>query len=297
MRVGVDFGGTKIEAAAIDEQGKFTVRMRAPTPDSYDAALEAVRALVGRVERETRVVDRIGVGMPGSASPRTGLIRNANTTYLNGRRFASDLEQTLGKAVRLSNDANCLAVSEAVDGAGAGASTVFAVVLGTGCGGGLAIDGRVIDGANGVAGEWGHNPLPWATDAEHPGPECWCGKRGCLETWIAGSGFRRDYRETTGDDLTGQEIVAAARIGDPAGAAAFDRYLDRLARALAAIVNIVDPDAFVFGGGMSNVTEMFERLPALMRPYIFSDEWHAALRLAQWGDSSGVRGAARLWPV
>jgi fructokinase len=295
VRIGVDFGGTKIEAAALAADGSCTVRLRCPTPGSYDGALAAVRDLVARVERESAPVDRIGVGAPGSISPRTGLIRNANTVYLNGKPFAEDLTAALGRPVRVSNDANCLAVSEAVDGAGAGARLVFAVIIGTGCGGGIAIDGRLIDGANGIAGEWGHNPLPWPSRAEHPGPACWCGQLGCLETWISGTAFRRDYAANGGVDATGQTIIAAARRGEAAAVAAFDRYLDRLARALASVVNLIDPDAFVFGGGMANVTELYERLPPLIARHVFADAWDAPLRLARWGDSSGVRGAARLW--
>lgn len=295
IRIGVDFGGTKIEAAALAASGEIVARLRTPTPDSYDAALAAVRALVARVERESAPVDRIGVGAPGSISPRTGLVRNANTVYLNGRPFADDLARALARPVRISNDANCLAVSEAVDGAGAGARLVFAVIIGTGCGGGLAVDGRLIDGANGIAGEWGHNPLPWPVADELPGPACWCGQHGCLETWISGTAFRRDYAAHGGEDATGQTIIAAMRRGERAAVEAFDRYLDRLARALASVVNLIDPDAIVFGGGMANVTELYDRLPALIRRHVFADEWTAPLRLARWGDSSGVRGAARLW--
>jgi len=293
--VGIDFGGTKIEAAALDEGGHPILRIRVPTPDNYAAALVAVKELVARVEAETRPVDRVGVGMPGSISPQSGLIRNANTTYLNGRSFAADLAATLGKAVRVSNDANCLAVSEAADGSAVDASVIFAVIIGTGCGGGLVVNGRLIEGANGIAGEWGHNPLPWPSVEELAVPPCWCGHKSCLETWISGTGFRRDYRRLGGPDRNGQEIIAAARQGEPTAVAAFDRYLDRLARALAAIVNVIDPDVFVFGGGMANVAEIYERLPPLMRRHIFSDVWNAPLRLARWGDSSGIRGAARLW--
>lgn len=293
--IGIDFGGTKIEAAALDAAGKPLVRIRAATPSTYDDALTTVRDLVARVEAETATVDRIGIGAPGSISPKTGLFRNANTTYLNGRRFGVDLEQALGKAVRVSNDANCLAVSEAIDGAAAGAHVVFAVIIGTGCGGGLAIDGHLIDGAHGIAGEWGHNPLPWLVGDEIDGPICWCGRKNCLETWISGTGFRRDFQRRGGADLSGQQIIAAARTGDAIANAALDAYLDRLARALASIANVIDPDVFVFGGGMANVAEIYERVPALVRNYVFSDTWEAPLRLARWGDSSGIRGAARLW--
>ncbi len=295
LRIGVDFGGTKIEAAALDGSGECVVRLRAPTPATYTDALTIVKALVERVERATARVDRIGVGAPGSPAPFSGLIRNANTRYLNGRPFAADLSATLARPVRLSNDANCLALSESRDGAASGAAVVFAVILGTGCGGGLAVHGRLIEGANGIAGEWGHNALARPALDETPGPPCWCGREGCLETWISGSGLRRDYRVQGGDYCTGQEIVDRARRGEPAATVALDRYVDRLSRALAAVVNLLDPDVFVFGGGMANFQELYEQLPGRMRNHIFADQWSAALRLAKWGDSSGVRGAARLW--
>lgn len=295
LLVGVDFGGTKIEGAALDEGGHPVVRLRVPTPGSYAEALAAVRDLLARIEADTGPVDRVGVGVPGSISPRTGLIRNANTTYLNGRNLTADLETALGKAVRLSNDANCFAVSEASDGAAAGADLVFGVIIGTGCGGGLVVNGRLVEGAHGIAGEWGHNPLPWPSVEELAVPPCWCGRKGCLETWISGTGFRNDYRCLGGGDVAGPEIVAAAGRGEPTALAALDRYVDRLARGLSMIVNIIDPDMFVFGGGMANVSEIYDRLPMAMRRYIFSDVWDAPLRPARWGDSSGVRGAARLW--
>jgi len=296
IMVGVDFGGTKIEAAALDAAGTPIIRKRLPTPGDYASALAAVGDLVQAIETETVVVDRIGVGAPGSISPKTGLLRNSNTIYLNGKPFAQDLERSLGKRVRLGNDANCLALSEATDGAAAGAPIVFAAILGTGCGGGLVVDGKLIYGANGIAGEWGHNPLPWpsAEEVRHA-PRCWCGQLGCQETWISGSGLRRDYFEATGVPATGEEIVAASRRGEPLAAAALSRYTDRLARSLAAVVNLVDPDAIVLGGGMANVHELYEALPALVRRHVFSDAWATRIVPARWGDSSGVRGAARLW--
>ncbi len=297
IQVGVDFGGTKIEAAALSPDGRFLARVRAPNPGSYDASIATVRDLIAQAEQQAGARGTIGVGAPGSVSPRTGVMRNANSTWLNGRRFREDLEAGLGRPVRLANDANCLALSEAVDGAAAGLAGVFAVIIGTGCGGGLAVGGRLVEGANGVAGEWGHTPLPWPKPEESPGPVCWCGRHGCLETWISGSGFRRDHAERTGQSLTGEEIIAAARAGDVQARASFDRYLDRLGRGLAVICDIVDPDAFVFGGGVSNVAELYERLPAFIEPHVFSDGWSARLAPAQWGDSSGVRGAARLWTL
>lgn len=294
--VGVDFGGTKIEVAALDAAGTPIVRKRLPTPGDYDSALNTVRDLVRAIENETVEVDRLGIGAPGSISPKTGLLRNSNTIYLNGKPFAQDLERALGKRVRLSNDANCLALSEAVDGAAAGEHSVFAVILGTGCGGGLVVDGKLIHGANGIAGEWGHNPLPWPSVDEVKGaPRCWCGQIGCQEVWISGSGLQRDFFEAAGVRATGEEIIAASRRGEPDAVAAFDRYIDRLARSLAAAVNIFDPDAIVLGGGMANVNELYDLLPSLIRRHVFSDAWATRILQARWGDSSGVRGAARLW--
>ncbi len=295
IQVGVDFGGTKIEVAALDESGRFLSRLRAANPGNYDDAIRVVCDLVAQAEAQAGGQGTVGVGTPGSISPRTGLIRNANTVWLNGRKFREDLSQALRREVRMANDANCLALSEAKDGAAAGMRVAFAVILGTGCGGGLAVDGRLVEGANGIGGEWGHIPLPWCAPEETPGPKCWCGKRGCLETWISGSGLQRDYMQATGRQLEGQAIVETARRGEAAASAALERYIDRLGRAMAGICNVVDPDAFVLGGGMSNVTELYERLPAVIREYVFSDTWEARIVPAQWGDSSGVRGAARLW--
>ena len=295
IRVGVDFGGTKIEAAALDEGGNFLVRRRVPNPGNYEDSLEAVRDLVAAIEAEIGAGASVGIGLPGSVSPRTGLMRNANSTWLNGRNVERDLSALLGRAVRLANDANCLALSEAADGAAAGAKVAFAVIIGTGCGGGLAVDGQLVVGANGIGGEWGHIPLPWAAADEHPGPLCWCGRHGCLETWVSGSGFQRDFADHAGRNLGAEAIVEAARRGDAASIAAFDRLVGRLGRGIAMVCNLVDPDAFVIGGGLSNVPELFERLPDAVRPYVFADTWQARILPARWGDSSGVRGAARLW--
>jgi len=296
LSIGIDFGGTKIEAAVLDAGGTPVIRRRVPTPADYDSALLAIRELVVAIESETRVVERIGVGAPGSLSPRTGLLRNSNTLYLNGRAFATDLERVLGKAVRMSNDANCLALSEASDGAAAGAGVVFAVILGTGCGGGLVVDGRLLVGANGIGGEWGHNPLPWPDESEvRDAPRCWCGQPSCLETWVSGSGLQRDFFVATGRRASGEDIVAAARAGETDAVAALARYVDRLGRALASVVNLVDPDVIVLGGGLSNVDEIREQVPAVVRRYAFTDVWESPIRRARWGDSSGVRGAARLW--
>lgn len=295
MRIGVDFGGTKIEAAALDDVGAFAARIREPNPGSYDAALALVADLVARVQAEAGPARSVGLAIPGSPSPRTGLIRNANSTYLNGRRFGKDLEAALGRPVRLANDANCLALSEAIDGAGAGAANVFGVILGTGCGGGLVIDGKLIEGAHGVAAEIGHISLPWPATEEAPGPVCWCGLHGCLETWVSGSGFQRDHAATTGRAWKAQAVVEAARSGDAGAATALARYIDRLGRALAMVVNMVDPEVFVLGGGMSNVGELYDPLPEIVARHAFSDHWDGRIVPAKWGDSSGVRGAARLW--
>lgn len=297
MRIGIDFGGTKIEAVGLDADGSVLARKRVPNPGAYDAAIDAVADLVGFIESESGRTGTVGMGTPGSQSPRTGLMRNANSTYLNGRRFGDDLEARLGRPVRLANDANCLALSEATDGAAAGAKAAFAIIIGTGCGGGLVVDGALVEGVGGVAAEIGHIGLPWATADEAPGPECWCGLNGCLETWVSGSGLQRDHLERTGQALEAPAIVAAARAGETASVASVDRYIDRLGRAIAMTANLVDPDVFVLGGGMSNVTELYERLPEVVERYAFSDRWAGRIAPAVWGDASGVRGAARLWPL
>lgn len=303
LYIGVDFGGTKIEAAALDADGSFLSRQRLPNPGNYADALKTVDALIQSVESEAHAkapslatrVATIGVGAPGSVSPRTGVMRNANSTWLNGKTFREDLETALQRPVRLANDANCLALSEAIDGAGRGRSNVFAIIVGTGCGGGLVMDHKLIEGANGVAGEWGHMPLPWPKPEEYPGARCWCGLHGCLETWVSGSGFARDFQAVTGRALKGEEIIDAMRAGDTEAEAAFDRLVDRLGRGMAVLVNMMDPDVFVLGGGLSNVPELYERLAGKIQPYVFSDVWEAEIVPAKWGDSSGVRGAAYLW--
>lgn len=295
IRIGVDFGGTKIEAAALDRDGTFLARVRAPNPGNYEGALRLVCDLIAQVEQQVGGRGTVGIGTPGSISPRTGIMRNANSTYLNGRDFRTDLSAALGREIKIANDANCLALSEVVDGAAAGSKIAFAVILGTGCGGGLVVDGQLVEGAHGIGGEWGHTPLPWPTHEEIDASKCWCGLQGCLETWISGSGFQRDYASTTGQSLTGEAIVARARAGEAEAVAALDRYIHRLARGLAVICNVVDPDTIVLGGGLSNVHELYERLPEAIRTYVFSDTWNARIVAAKWGDSSGVRGAARLW--
>ncbi len=294
VRIGVDFGGTKIEAAALDADGRFLSRVRGTSPRNYKAGLIAVRDLVAEAERQAGVQGAsVGVGGPGSPSPVTGMMRNANSTELNGRPFTDDLARVLERPVRYANDANCLALSEAADGAGAGHAVVFAVILGTGCGAGVTVGGEIIEGRNAIAGEWGHMPLPWPTAQEHPGPKCWCGRRNCLELWVSGTGFTRDH----GGAKTAEEIVALSRTGDAGATASLDRYIDRLARGLAVVCDVLDPDAIVLGGGMSNVDELYERLPGAIAPLAFSDVFTTPVLRAVHGDSSGVRGAARLWPL
>ena len=294
IRIGVDFGGTKIEAAALDAQGAVVTRRRTPNPGGYDAAIAVVRDLIAAVEQDAGVAGAsVGIGVPGSPSPRDGRIRNANSTWLNGRAFQADLEAAVGRPLRLANDANCMALSEAVDGAAAGERVVFAAILGTGCGGGLVVDGALVEGRNAIGGEWGHNPLPWPRADEYPGPVCWCGRHSCMEVWVAGPSLARDH----GGGLTAEAVVSAALTGDATASAALDRYVDRLGRGLAAVCNLVDPDAIVLGGGMSNVEQLYERAPAAIATYVFSEVFTTPVRRAMHGDSSGVRGAARLWPL
>jgi fructokinase len=297
MRIGIDLGGTKIEALAIDDQGVELVRHRIDTPrDDYDATVAAMVGLVQRLEEKAGSSGTVGAGIPGSISRITGLVKNANSTWLNGRPLDADLISALGREVRIANDANCFAVSEATDGAAAGKHVVFGVILGTGCGGGVAIGGRVHEGPNGVAGEWGHNPLPWPRPEEYPGPECYCGKRGCMEMWVSGTGIALDYRTVTGKALTTQEIVSQFEAGDGEAAAAMERFEDRLARGLAQVVNVLDPDVIVIGGGVSRVQHIYQELPKKLKTYVFGGEFSTPVLQAMYGDSSGVRGAAWLWP-
>lgn len=262
---------------------------------SYDAIVATLAGLVNEAEAALGQRGTVGVGIPGTISARTGLVKNANSTALNGHPLDRDLGRALGREVRCQNDANCLALSEAVDGAGAGRRVVFAAILGTGCGAGLALAGRPWAGPNLVAGEWGHNPLPWATPDEFPGPACWCGKTGCIETWISGTGFADDYARAAGVRLIGEQIVARARQGEAAARDALERYANRLARALAHVVNLLDPDVIVLGGGLSNVDELYEMVPAQLANYVFGGEAETPVVRSQHGDSSGVRGAAWLW--
>ena len=296
MRIGVDLGGTKIEAVALDHSGRELFRHRIGTPrGSYDRTVEAIRELIAQAERAAGMTGTVGIGIPGAVSPATGLIKNANSTWLNGQPLREDLARALDRPVRLANDANCLALSEACDGAAAGAEVVFGVIVGTGTGGGLVVHGRPVVGANAIAGEWGHNPLPWPEPEELPGPACYCGLHGCIETFLSGAGLERAYRECGGETRDARSIAAAAAHGDAAAAAAVNVYARRCARALASIVNVLDPDVIVMGGGLSNIDALYSRVPALWSQWIFSDRVDTRLVRARHGDSSGVRGAAWLW--
>ena len=300
MRIGIDLGGTKIEGLVLDTGGVERARLRIPTPaTSYEESLDAILEVIGRLEREVGARCTVGIAHPGAVSPATGLIKNANSTRLNGRPLKADLERRLGREVRMENDANCFAVSEASDGAAAGCSIVFGVILGTGVGGGVVIDGRPLTGAQAIAGEWGHNPLPQPRDDERPGPQCYCGRMGCIETWLSGPRVQEQFAARTGRTLRATEIADAALAGDAAAAAQMEAYCDRLARALASVINIVDPHAIVLGGGLSRIAQLYDRVPQLWKTgYVFSEPEHIVTRLLPpvHGDSSGVRGAAWLWP-
>ncbi len=296
MRLGIDWGGTKIEIIALSDDGKELFRQRTDTPkNDYRGCLAAVKALVDAAERETGKTGTVGLGIPGSLSPKTGLVKNANSTWMNGMPLDKDLEEILGRPVRIQNDANCLAVSEATDGAGAGAHVVHAIIIGTGSGSGIAIDAKAHLGANGIAGEWGGIPVPWLKPEEYPGPDSWIGHKGVIDRWCSGTGFQLDYKDRTGTLLKGQEIMALKRSGDRTAGEVYEAYVSRLGRALAMSANLLDPDVFVLGGGMSNIEELYDDLPAAMAPYIFSDTYDTPIRKAAHGDSSGVRGAAWLW--
>jgi fructokinase len=296
MRIGVDLGGTKIEAVALARDGHELARQRLATPrHDYDATLQAIATLVRALERATGETGTVGVGMPGTLSPATGLVKNANSTWLNGRAFDRDLAKALGREVRCANDANCFALSEATDGAAKGARVVFGVIVGTGTGGGIVVDGRALTGPNAIAGEWGHIPLPWPKDEERPGPACYCGKSSCVETYLSGPGLARDYREATGRELDAVAIAERAASGDDAAEGALARYEDRMARALATVLNVLDPDVVVLGGGMSRLARLYESVPRLWQAWAFSDRVTTPLRSPVHGDASGVRGAAWLW--
>lgn len=296
LRIGVDLGGTKIEAIALDLAGRELARRRLPTPrDAYPETLRVIADLVLGLERELGRRGTVGIGMPGALSPATGLVKNANSTWLNDRPLDADLQALLERPLRFANDANCFALSEATDGAASGAACVFGVIVGTGTGGGVVVHGRVLTGKNAVAGEWGHNPLPWPRADERPGPACYCGRSGCIETFLSGPGLSRDLERATGERLPAEQIVARAGAADAACLAALDRYEERMARALASLVNVLDPDAIVLGGGLSNVARLYRNVPPLLGRHVFSDRVDTPLLAPRHGDSSGVRGAAWLW--
>ena len=295
-RIGIDLGGTKISGVVLDDAGARIAERRVASPQSdYRSTIEALAELASALEAEVAADASIGIGMPGSLSPATGLVQNANSTWLNGRPLKTDLETRLGRPVRLANDANCFALSEATDGAGAGAPIVFGVIIGTGCGGGIVINGRIVDGPRGIGGEWGHNPLPWSDANEHPGPTCWCGRPGCMETWVSGPGMAADHLRATGEALTAEEIAQRASAGDAKSHATLDRYASRLGRGLAHVVNLIDPHVIVLGGGLSQISSLYSALGHTMQRYILADHAHIDIRPPKWGDDSGVRGAAWLW--
>lgn len=298
IRVGVDLGGTKIEFVALEPDGRELHRHRIATPRfDYEGTVRAVAQAVEGIEKEIGRNATVGMGIPGTISTKTGLVKNANSTWLNGKPFDKDLSRVLAREVRCANDANCLAVSEATDGAGAGKHVVFAVILGTGCGGGIAVDGRVHSGSNGVAGEWGHNTLPWMRPEEFPGPACYCGRSGCLETWISGTGLEADYKRATDAALKGAEIIARSRAGESAALVALERFEDRLTRGLAHVINLLDPDVIVMGGGASQIPQLYQNVPGRLKEYVFGREAGTPILPAKHGDASGVRGAAWLWPL
>ncbi len=296
MRLGIDLGGTKIEIIALAQDGHELLRRRADTPQGdYDGILGAIVELVRAVEDECGEQGAVGICTPGAISPASGLLKNSNSVCMNGRPVKPDLEARLGRAVRVANDANCFALSEATDGAAQGANVVFGVIVGTGVGGGVVIRGHVLDGPNAIAGEWGHNPLPWPRDEERPGPRCYCGKHGCIETFLAGPWLRHDHTHVTGENLPTHEIIERANRQDARAEASLQRYEDRMARGLAHVINLLDPDIIVLGGGMANVTRLYTNVPQLWGRYVFSDRVDTRLLPPRYGDSSGVRDAAWLW--
>ena len=297
MRIGIDLGGTKIEGIALSNAGEVLVRQRVSTPRDYRATVDAVVALVNAIERETGEKGTVGMGIPGTIVPATGRVKNANSTWLIGEPLGRDLSAELGREVRIMNDANCFALSEATDGAAAGAEVVFGVILGTGVGGGIVIRGECLIGANLIAGEWGHNALPRVAADEIPGPACYCGRAGCIETWCSGPGFAKDHARVKGQTLTGAELAHNAALGDEGAQASLARYHDRLARALASVVNVLDPNVIVLGGGMSNLPGLVDAVTERLPRHVFSDTCVTRVVRHQHGDSSGVRGAAWLWPA
>jgi len=298
MRIGIDLGGTKIEGIALDDAGHELIRKRIDAPQGdYHNTLNAIVELVSDIETQTQLQGSVGIGIPGTISPKTDLVKNANSVWLTGQPLHADLETLLKRKVRIENDANCFVVSEATDGAAKNAEIVFGVIIGTGTGGGVFIRGQSIIGANAIAGEWGHNPLPWPTSEELPGRECYCGKQGCIETWLSGPGFAKDHQVTNKliATITAKEIIARAEKGDASAQASIRRYADRLAKSLATIINVIDPNVIVLGGGMSNIKQLYTLVPELWDDYVFSDHVTTQLEPPKHGDSSGVRGAAWLW--
>lgn len=297
FRIGIDLGGSKIAGAAVDGVGAVRIRQRVPTPaGDYRGTIAAIIDMIAALEQEIGSPASVGIGMPGAISPATGLVKNANSTCLNGRPLQQDLETALARPVRLANDANCFALSEATDGAAAGFRTVFGVILGTGVGGGIAIGRRILVGANAIAGEWGHNPLPWPLPEELPGPACYCGRSGCIETFLSGPGMAADHRRHSGQDLDPARIADGAESDAADCGATLARYIDRLARGLAMVINLIDPDAIVLGGGLSQIGALYRAVPQHWGRYVFSDRVDTRLLAPRHGDASGVRGAAWLWP-
>jgi len=295
VRIGIDLGGTKIEGAAIEGSSEL-LRLRTRTPrGDYSATIREVRDLVCALETELGRQGTVGIGIPGAVSAKTGLVKNANSTWLNGKPLDRDLARALGRPVRLTNDANCFALSEATDGAGQGAHIVFGVIIGTGTGAGIVVNGQVLEGRNRISGEWGHNPLPWPTNHERPGPACYCGRTGCIETFLSGPGLSSTYAALASEEAEANEIAAKALSGDRLAGEALDVYEERLARALASIINVIDPDVIVLGGGLSNIKRLYTNVPALWQSFVFSDSADTPLVPARHGDASGVRGAAWLW--
>ena len=295
-RTGIDLGGTKTEIIVLGQDGETLFEKRVSTPaPNYDETISLLANLVAEAENAVQTRTSIGIGTPGSLSPQTGLLRNSNSTWMNAKPVGADVQNAMNRTVRFANDANCFALSEATDGAGRGAASVFGVIIGTGCGGGMVVDGQLVQGANGIGGEWGHNPLPWPDDSEYPAPPCWCGRSGCQEVWLSGSGLKRDHLAVTGEALTGEQIVAQAGAGNEACKATLARHTHRLARGLAGVCNLLDPEVIVLGGGLSNMPHLYEDLPGLMEPFVFSDHVSTQIRPPKHGDASGVRGAAWLW--
>ncbi len=296
MRIGIDLGGSKIEGLVLDAGGNEQARKRVATPQGdYRATLQAIATLVDDLEAQAGTVCSVGIGMPGSLSRATGEVKNSNSVCLNGQPMHADLAALMQRELRFANDADCFALSEATDGAAAGARSVFGVIVGTGTGGGIVYDGRLLQGPNGIAGEWGHNPLPWPRDDERPGPDCYCGKRGCIETWLSGPGLARGHAHCTGESIDAATVASRLTDGDATAMATMQRYADRMARALAGVINVIDPDVIVLGGGISNIDWLYDAVPRCWDDYVFSDRVDTRLVQAMHGDSSGVRGAAWLW--